>query len=103
MIEIIITLLVIAIFSNIFNHQIDPINYLKEKIGLGYKRKVFSQIKFIDLIIYTIHKIFNCSPCLSYWITILYYQSLEGLWLGLITYTISTWLYNNVFTTKINF
>lgn len=102
MIEI-ITLIVISIFSNIFVHQVDPINWIKEKIGLGYKRKVFSKFKLIDLFIYTIWKILNCPGCLSFWITIGYYQNIDSIWLGLISYTISTWLYNYIFTTKINF
>lgn len=101
--ETFITLLVIALFSNIFTHQVDPINWIKDKLGLGQVRKVFSQYKFIDLIIYTIWKLLSCVGCNSYWITIGYYQNIDGLWLGLITYGLSTWIYNNVFTTKINF
>lgn len=97
-----VTLIVISVTSNIIINQIDPLEWIKDKLGLGIVRKTFSKIKFIDIIIYSIHKILNCVGCLSYWISVVYFlPSLEGFYLGLISYALSTWMYNNIFTTRL--
>ena len=102
--EILIVILIISAAANIISHQIDPLNYLKERWGLGSVRRLKSKYKLIDLIIYTIHKVMNCVGCLSYWITVIYFlPTYEGFIWGLLTYGVSTWIYNNIFTTKINF
>lgn len=102
--NILIILILISIASNIIANQIDPLEWIKNKMGLGQTRELKSGYFFIDTIIYTIWKLLNCNSCISYWITVLYFlPGLEGFYLGLISYAFSSWLYNNVFTTKINF
>lgn len=101
--QIILTLVIIAIISNIIANQIDPLEWIKNKLGIGYKREIYSRYKFIDLILYTIHKLINCNSCLSFWITIIYYWSIEGIFYGFISYALSALFYNYVFSTKINF
>lgn len=97
-------LFLISIAANILTNQFDPLEWIKKKIGLGIEREVYSKYFVIDMIIYTIWKLLNCPGCISYWITVLWFlPGIEGIYLGLISYTLSTWLYNNIFTTKINF
>jgi len=102
----ILTILLISMASNIFVSQIDPFEYIKEKMGLGPIRKLKSGLRFLDLIFYSIHKLLNCVGCVSYWATVglyLYWGSYDGFIIGLLSYGVSTWIYNNIFTTKINF
>ena len=100
--ELLITILIIAIAANIITNQIDPLNWIKDKMGIGSVRRLKSKYTLIDLIIYIIWKVMNCSPCLSYWITGIYFlPTYEGFILGILTYGLATWIYNNVFSTKI--
>ena len=107
MINLFIILTIIAIISNVIVIDLDPLTWLKDKLGLGTTRKLKSEYKFIDIIFYTIWKLLNCSSCLSYWITVAFFYfiggSLIGLFIGFLTYGISAWLYNYIFIAKINF
>lgn len=97
-----ITLIIIAILGNVLSSQFDPLEWIKNRLGIGTKREIYSKYFIIDTIIYTFWKLLNCNSCLSYWITVIYFlPSLEGFYLGLISYTISHWLYNKVFTTQL--
>jgi hypothetical protein len=42
-------------------------NFL-DKIGMGYERKIGSQIKIVDNIFSITHKLLNCSSCFSSWL-----------------------------------
>lgn len=102
----ILLIIIIALASNIVVSQIDPLNYLKEKLGLGPVRKIRSWNKYIDIFIYSIWKLLNCPGCVAYWTTVLYYylmlDSLGGFYIGVLSYGLAHWLYNNLFVTKIN-
>jgi hypothetical protein len=85
--------------------EFEPIQYLKNKSGLGRKRRLKSDRKIIDIIIYTIHKILNCSACCSYhifWISyLIYYHSLFGMILGIICYFLTFIFKEKIFTIRL--
>ena len=102
MIEIIMILIIISMVSNIITEHLDPLIYIKDKMGLGRIRKLKSDYGFIDMILFTIWKLLNCSLCISYWLTVIYFlPSYEGFYLGFITYGITMFLYNKLFTTSL--
>lgn len=96
MITTILILIIISVFSLVMVDEFEPLLYLKDKIGLGSKRKLKSKYLFIDSIIYTIWKIMNCAPCFSYhstWIIFLILGSNWGFIFGFLTYLITKYLY----------
>jgi hypothetical protein len=80
----------------------EPFDFLKKRIGLGRVRKIKSDRPIIDALIYTIHKILNCSFCLSYhifWISyLIYFGSPLGLILGVFCYFITHIIKNKIMT-----
>jgi hypothetical protein len=84
---------------------LEPFIYIKNKLGLGYKRKLYSDIKIINLLIYTIWKVLNCPMCLSYhlfWISyLIYYQSPFGIILGVVCYFLTFIIKEKILTIKL--
>jgi fatty acid desaturase len=105
MIETLIILIIISTISNIITYDLEPWVYFKNKIGLGHKRTLRSGWKLIDIFLYLIHHLMSCSSCISYWLTISYFyifcNSLEGIYLGFLTYIITIFLYKKLHTTSL--
>lgn len=98
-----ITLLIISIISLIITEDLDPLIFIKEKLGINKTRKIYSKYKFIDTIIYSIWKVLNCPACLSYHLTWIFYLligSYIGFIYGFLTYAITRLLYNYLWTTS---
>lgn len=87
---IILMILYSSLWAILLIDYLEPLKYVKNKLGLGSKRKLVSDRIFVDYFIYTIWKILNCPMCLSYhifWITyLIYYGSLLGIILGVVCY-----------------
>jgi len=96
MIWLIFILVCISVCSLIIVDDLEPFIKFRNRIGLGPKRLLRSKYKIVDLIIYTIWKVTNCAPCLSYhltWILFVSFGSWWGFLFGFITYLISKFLY----------
>jgi hypothetical protein len=83
-------LLICSLAALVAVEYFEPFTYIKNKIGLGSKRKLSSDIFLIDILIYSIWKVCNCSSCCSYhiyWISyLIMYGSLYGMIIGVISY-----------------
>lgn len=102
MIITILTLIIISCISVIFVNQIVPLEYIKDKIGIGHNRRLLkSNYLLIDWFIFTIWKLSNCPGCVAYWLTLIYFQNIEALYLGAVSYIISTLIYQQI--NKISF
>lgn len=100
----ILILMFISIISLIIVEDFEPLINLKNKLGLGFKRKIKSKYKFIDIILSIFHKLLNCAPCLSYhltWLFFLIIGSYIGFIIGIFTYVITKLLYKYLWTTSI--
>jgi len=101
--ETLFILILISIASNILANDIDPLQWIKNKLGVGPRRELKSDYFIVDTIAYSIWKLLNCNSCLAYWITFVFFlPALDGLYLGLISYALSAWLYKSVFSTSID-
>lgn len=81
-------------FSIIFASHIDPLEVFKRKIGMNYNGKLRSKIWIINLIIQFFKKVFNCSGCLSFWLSLILIRDIR---ISLIIYCITFYL-----STRIN-
>lgn len=83
MMNILLTLTIIAIISNIIVYD----------IPLKIERYI-SKIKLVDICLSTIYKVFTCVNCLSYHLTWLYFLILQcdvmGFLYGFITYLLAS-------------
>lgn len=85
-----ITILSIISFSIIFTQHITPLEYIKSKIGLSNNSKMYSTNTYVQLVITTLRKLLNCSPCFSFWLSyFLLGMSFESFKLALIIYIIT--------------
>ena len=104
MIEILITLLIISISANLFARYIDPLQWIKQKMGLSTQRLLRSKIKVIDILIYTIWKLLNCVGCIAYWTTVIWFYyngTFDGFYLGVISYAMAVYIENNILITRL--
>jgi len=93
MLDIIIMLVLSSLWSLIINDYLSPLLQLKDAIGMGRNRTVVSDYIVLDYILYLIHKLINCSMCLSFhifWISyLIIYDSWFGIMLAPISYFIT--------------
>jgi hypothetical protein len=71
--DIIIIIVGLGSWGNIIASQITPIEYVKNMMGIGQNRKLYSTLRVMDNIIYFIHKLINCSLCIGFHLTWLHY------------------------------
>ena len=68
----------------------------KESIGMGRIRNTYSEIKWIDVILFLIWRLINCPLCLSYhifWISyLILLHSPMGLIYGILAYYLTGYL-----------
>jgi len=57
-----------SLWSILIVDEFIPWRNLLDYWGIGYERKIGSQIKIIDNIFSIIHKVLNCSSCFSSWL-----------------------------------
>ena len=78
------------------SREIVPLEVFKDWVGLGKERKSFSEIPLIDFVLFCIHKLLNCSKCLSYWVFSISFMVIfgggYGFLLGIIIYYITGWV-----------
>lgn len=65
--------------------------WIKDKLGLGDNRTLLSKNKYIDYFYKFIHKIINCSICLSFWGILLFTFNIKY---AIIAYVLMTLLSN---------
>lgn len=96
MFELILMFILCSLWGIIVVDEFQPFQQIKEKIGLGTKRKLFSGYIVVDYIIFLIYKVINCPMCLSYhffWITyLIVYGSVLGIFLGAISYFLTFYI-----------
>lgn len=100
MLTLILALIIISVFSLVLTEEVLP--GFKNRIGLGNRRMVRSKYRLVDFIIYTIWKLMNCAPCLSYhltWIIFLSLGSYLGFLVGFLSFLITKFLYLKVWGT----
>jgi len=88
-------LLLISIIcgSIIFSSHIQPIEYLKYKLGVHPTSKIYSEYTIINIILKGFKKIGSCPGCISFWATfILLNPSLFSFQMGLIIYIITYYI-----------
>lgn len=93
MLEIILMMLLSSCWSIVIVNYFEPLQQIKDRVGLGRKRQLKSDRNIIDYIIYIVWKVLNCPNCMSYhifWISYLIsYSSLFGIILGVFCYFIT--------------
>jgi len=68
----IIELITLFCFSYILTTTDFPlVIWIKEHLGIGDNRTLISKNKYIDNIYNFLHKIFNCSICMSFWLILI--------------------------------
>ena len=89
----------IIAFSIIFASHVQPIEWIKIKLGLASHSKLQSGWWVLNIItILTLRKLLNCSSCVSFWTTLIVLEfSFTSIQIGLIIYLITYYL-----DTKIN-
>ena len=91
-IKIIIMLLLSSLWGIVVTEEFIPLQQLKDMIGLGLKRKLYSKYMVIDYIIFLLWKVSGCPMCASYWIFSITYLCLFGSFIGFIFGVISYFL-----------
>jgi hypothetical protein len=63
---------------------------IRNYFGFGPQRMVFSQVKWVDFILFCVHKFWNCPRCLSFWMFfttyLVIYNSFLGFFIGIFVY-----------------
>jgi hypothetical protein len=85
-----ILLISIICGSIIFSSHIEPLQVIKQKLGLLPYSKTYSEYTIINIILKGLRHITNCPSCISHWTTfILLNPSLYSFQMGLIIYIIT--------------
>jgi len=88
--EIILMIILSSCWGIVIVEEFIPLQQLKDKLGLGQQRKLYSQYIIIDYIIFIIWKVIGCPMCMSYhlfWISyLIIFGSFFGLILGVLPY-----------------
>ena len=70
-------ILSIISFSIIFTSHVVPLEYIKLKIGLSNRSKMYSTNKTINTIILGLRKLLNCPSCFSFWLSLILIQDIQ--------------------------
>jgi hypothetical protein len=109
MIEVILLYAFIALLSSCWSiliiEDFTLYRQLLDKLGLGYERKIMSGYKLIDLLLFIIWKVNNCSLCFSAWlygfIILILLNSFYGFLTMSLVYYLTFILNKKVFNIKI--
>lgn len=87
-------LLFIICLSIILERHIEPLEYIKYKLGLSWDSRSFSQYYIINIILKGFKHLLNCGPCISMWITFFslgmnFYSFKLGIVMYILTYIIT--------------
>lgn len=83
-------ILFIISFSIVFASHFEPLERLKTRLGLNRGGKTISLYKSINLIIYCLKYVLNCSPCFSFWFSLILLQDIKlSFIIYILTYVIS--------------
>ena len=96
MFEIILMFLLSSLWGIVIVDEFQPFIQLKEFIGLGKRRRLFSGHIVLDYVFYLIWKVINCPMCMSYhifWISyLIIYGSVLGIIFGVISYFLTFYI-----------